>query len=168
MTGQAGDAIEVDRLVSGIGLVGLAGRQHPIGYHFAGRRLTVRLDGALLQLVDDGVLLRSLPNPLTPAEVARIRDARPAGPAPQPSPEPLRVDRRVSSRGAIVIAGQRIHVGMVHAGRTVTVESADHTLRIYVGDERLTEVARTTTKPIARFKVRKPETPRRAPDSPRM
>jgi hypothetical protein len=160
--GQTGDAIEVDRLVNACGQVSLAGRQHPIGYHFAGRRVTVRLDGALLQLVDDGVLLRSLPNPLTPSELARIRDARPASPPPQPAPELLRVDRRVGCRGAIVLAGQRIHVGMVHAGRTVTVESADHTLRVYHGDELLTEVARTTTKPIARFKVRKPEAPRRA------
>jgi hypothetical protein len=29
------------------------------------RRLTIRLDRGLLQLVTDGVLLRSLPNPLT-------------------------------------------------------------------------------------------------------
>jgi hypothetical protein len=43
-------AIEVDRTVNACGLVGLAGRQHPIGYQFAGRRLTVRLDGGLLQL----------------------------------------------------------------------------------------------------------------------
>ena len=49
---------------------------------------------------------------------------------------------------------------MVHAGRTVTIESADHTFRVYDGDELLTEAARTTTKPIARFKVRKPEPPR--------
>jgi hypothetical protein len=123
---------------TGIGLISLAGRQHPVGYHFAGRRLTVRLDHGLLQLVNDGVLSRSLPNPLTPAEVARIRDARPAGPAPQPASEPVRVERRVSSRGAIVVAGQRIHVGMVHAGRTVTVEAADRTFRVYDGDEMLT------------------------------
>jgi Integrase core domain len=160
-TGQPDDPIEVDRLVSACGQVRLAGRQHPIGYHFAGRRVTVRLDGALLQLVDDGVLLRSLPNPLTPSELARIRDARPAGPPPQPAPEAVRVDRRVSCRGAIVVAGQRIHVGMVHAGRTLSVESADHTLRVYHGDELLAEVARTSTKPIARFKVRKPEPHRR-------
>ena len=51
---------------------------------------------------------------------------------------------------------------MAHAGRTVTVESADHTLRVYDGDELLTEAARTTTKPIARFKVCKPESPRLA------
>src|SRR5262249_23271881 len=54
-TGQPGDPIEVDRTVNATGLIGLAGRQHPIGYHFAGRRLTVRLDGGLLQLIQDGV-----------------------------------------------------------------------------------------------------------------
>jgi hypothetical protein len=57
----------VDRTVNSVGAVGLAGRQHPVGYHFAGRRVTVRLDHGLLQLIDDGVLLRSLPHPLTPA-----------------------------------------------------------------------------------------------------
>src|SRR5919112_1222407 len=94
---QPGAAIEVDRLVNATGLISLAGRHHPVGYHFAGRRLTVRLDRGLLQLVDEGVLLRSLPNPLTPAELARLRDARPAGPPPAPAAEPLRVQRRVSS-----------------------------------------------------------------------
>jgi transposase InsO family protein len=158
--GQPGDPIEVDRLVNAQGLMSLAGRQHPVGYHFAGRRVTVRLDRGLLQLIDNGVLLRSLPNPLTSAETARIRDARPAGAPPIPAPEPFRVERRVSTRGAAVVARQRIHVGMVHAGRTVTVEAADHTFRVYDGDELLAEVARTTTKPIARFKVRKPEPPR--------
>ena len=62
--------------------------------------------------------------------------------------------------GALVVAGQRIHVGMVHAGRTVTVQTADHILRVHIGDELLTEIARTTTKPITRFKARKPEPPR--------
>jgi len=42
----------------------------------------------------------------------------------------------------------------------LTVESADHTFRIYDGDQLLAETGRTTTKPIARFKVRKPEPPR--------
>jgi hypothetical protein len=45
-------------------------------------------------------------------------------------------------------------------GRAVTVETADTTWRIYHGDELLTEVARTTTGTISRFKVRKPEPPR--------
>jgi hypothetical protein len=158
--GAPGDPVEVDRIVNAAGLIGLAGRQHPIGYQFAGRRLTVRLDGGLLQLIAEGVLLRSLPNPLTSSEQARIRDARPAGPPPTPASEPVRVQRRISCRGSLTVARQRIHVGMMHANRTVTVDSADHTFRVYDGDELLTEVARTTTRPIARFKVRKPEPPR--------
>jgi hypothetical protein len=153
-------AVEVDRTVNAVGAVGLAGRQQPVGYHYAGRRVTVRLDQGLLQLVQDGVLLRSLPNPLTTDEQARLRDARPAGPLPQPPADPVRVERRISARGSLAVAGQRVQVGMVHAGRTVTVETGDTTWRIYHGDELLTEVARTTTKKVARFKARKAEPPR--------
>jgi hypothetical protein len=70
-TGQPGEAIEVDRRVNACGQVSQAGRQHPIGYQFAGRRLTVRLDRGLLQLADNGVLLRSLANPLAPSRRSR-------------------------------------------------------------------------------------------------
>jgi len=56
---------------------------------------------------------------------------------------------------------QKIQVGIGHAGRTVTIEEADTTFRVYDGDQLLTEVIRSTTKPIARFKARKPEPPRR-------
>jgi transposase InsO family protein len=146
-------ALEVDRLVSANGLIGLAGRQHPVGIQHAGRRLTVRLDRGLLQLVADGTLLRSLPNPLTATEQTRIRDARPAGPPPSPAAEPVRVERRVSCRGSLVVAGQRIQAGIAHAGRTLTVEAADATWRVYHDDILVAEVARTTTKPVARFKV---------------
>ncbi|BFU43378.1 hypothetical protein KRMM14A1004_16150 [Krasilnikovia sp. MM14-A1004] len=73
----------------------------------------------------------------------------------------MRVDRRVSSRGSICIAHQKIQVGIGHAGQTVTVEEADTTFRVYDGDELLLEVVRTTTHPIARFKARKAEPPRR-------
>jgi len=157
-----GGPVEVERLVNACGLIALAGRQHPVGFQFAGRRVTVRIDRGVLQLAAAGVLLRSLPNPLTPAQIARIRDARPAGPPPVPAAEPIRVQRRVSSRGALVVAGQRIHVGIAHAGRTLDVEPADPTIRVY--DQTgalLAEVPCTTTKSIARFKVRKPEPPRR-------
>jgi hypothetical protein len=101
---EPGDPIEVDRLVNGTARSASPSRQHPVGYHFAGRRLTVQLDHGVLQFIAEGVLLRSLPNPLTPAEQARIRDARPAGPPPTLAPEPLRVQRRVSSRDTLMIA----------------------------------------------------------------
>jgi hypothetical protein len=69
------------------------------------------------------------------------------------------VQRRVSCRGALVVAKQRIHVGIVHAGRTLTVEAADSTWRVYDEDGLVAEVARTTTNPIATFKVHKPNHP---------
>jgi hypothetical protein len=43
------------------------------------------------------------------------------------------------------------------------VEAADSTWRIYDDGSLVAEVARTTTKPIARFKVHKPEPPRQRP-----
>ena len=70
------------------------------------------------------------------------------------------MDRRISSRGFISVAGQRIQVGIGHAGRTVTVEQADSSVRVYDADQLLIEVTRTTMKTIARFKARKPEPPR--------
>ena len=94
--------------------------------------------------------------------MTHVRGARPAGPPPV-VPGPLRVDRRVSCRGSVCIARQKIHVGIGHAGQTVTVEEADTTFRVYLADQLLTEVIRTTTKTIARFKVRQPEPPRRSP-----
>jgi hypothetical protein len=156
-----GGPVEVERLVNASGLVALAGRKYPVGIQFAGQRVTIRIDRGVMQLAAEGVLLRSLPNPLSAAEIARIRDARPAGPAPVPAAEPIRVQRRVSSRGALVVAGQRIHVGIGHAGRTLDVEPADRTIRVYdPHGVLLAEVPCTTTKNIARFKVRRPEPPR--------
>ncbi len=155
---KPGGPVEVDRLVNATGLLALAGRQHPVGYHLAGQRVTARLDHGVLHLLDaDRRVLRSLPNPLTPADQARLRDARPGGPPPTPTTETLRVDRRVSSRGSITIAGQRIHVGIGHAGNSVTVEEADTNFRVLDGDHLLIEVPRTTTKAVARFKARKAE-----------
>ncbi|MEU4534421.1 hypothetical protein AB0G15_06110 [Streptosporangium sp. NPDC023825] len=63
----------------------------------------------------------------------------------------------LSSRGWIAVAGQRLGVGIGHAAATVTVEAADATFRITCAGQVIAEVARTTTKPIARFKVRKPQ-----------
>jgi protein-L-isoaspartate O-methyltransferase len=53
----------------------------------AGRRVTVRLDGGVMQIPDrERTLRRSLPNPIAIADRRRIRDARRAGPRTQRSP----------------------------------------------------------------------------------
>jgi hypothetical protein len=159
--GTGGGPVEVDRLVNACGTVGLAGRQHPVGYHLAGQRVTVRLNGAIMQILDpDRTLLRTLPNPLTPHDRSRLRDARPAGPWPRVPDTPSTVQRRVSCRGAMMVAGQRIQVGYGHAGLTVTVAVTGNAFHVYDGDVLLAQVADTSTKPIVRFKARKPEPPR--------
>jgi hypothetical protein len=63
------------------------------------------------------VLLRTRPNPLTPAQAARLLGTRPAGPPPRPPCEPIRVQRRASATGVIVVCGQKIALGRTHAGR---------------------------------------------------
>jgi hypothetical protein len=73
------------------------------------------------------------------------------------------VQRRVSSRGALMVAGQKIHIGSGRAGLTVDVHSTDATWRVYDHDQLLAEVPRTSSKPIARFKARKPEPARTSP-----
>jgi hypothetical protein len=153
--------IEVDRLVNACGQVGLAGTQHPIGYHLAGQRVTVRLDRGVMQILGpQRTLLRALPNPIVPADRKRIRDARPAGPPPDIPDAVVPVQRRVSSRGSLMVAGQKIHIGNGYAGLTVDIHPTDTTWRVYDHDELLAEVPRTSSKPIARFKARKPEPPR--------
>jgi hypothetical protein len=68
---------EVERLVNGNGLVGLAGRQHSVGYHLAGQRIIVRLDGAVMQILD---LERApAPQPAQPRHRAASAAARTAG-----------------------------------------------------------------------------------------
>lgn len=109
-TGRAGigAAVELERTINATGLLALAGRQHPVGFHLAGRRVTVRIDHGVLHLLGaDRTVLRSMPNPLSLVEVARIRDARPAGPAPAPTTTGLRVERRVSCRGSVVSPGRK-------------------------------------------------------------
>jgi hypothetical protein len=159
--GKATGGFEVDRLVNRCGVIGLAGRAHPIGYHLAGQRVIVRIDGPVMQILDlNRTLLRTLSNPLRADDRRHVRDGRPAGPPPVVPETPAAIERRVSCRGVIMVAGQRITVGIGHAGLTVTVTSVGDSFQIYDEDKLLTEVPRRTTKPIARFKARKPELPR--------
>jgi len=89
----------------------------------------------------------------TPSEIGRRLTIRPQAPPA--------VQRRVSSRGGIVVARQRIHVGTAHASATVDIHATDTTWRILLDNEQPAEVPRNTRIPVARFKVRKPEPPRR-------
>jgi transposase InsO family protein len=149
-----GTAVEVERTVNANGLVGLAGAQVSVGYQLAGQRVTVRMDGTQMTVISgDGELLRTLPCPVPAGDRYRLRGARKAAAVPAPPAGPVTVQRRVSCRGGIMVATQKIQVGLVHAGRIVTVTAEDHSFRLVVDGQTARVVPRTTTSEIHRYKA---------------
>jgi transposase InsO family protein len=150
----AGAVVELDRTVTRVGLVAVGGRYLPVGSPLAGQRVTLRLEEHLVHVIADGRLWRTLPSPVDPAVRGRLRGARLAGPPPLIDAGPVRVQRRVSCRGGIQVCRQRVHVGLPHAGRIVTVEVDDERFRILDEHETmLCVVPRTTTEEVTRFKA---------------
>jgi transposase InsO family protein len=162
-----GDAVEVDRTVNNSGLVGLAGRQVLAAEILGGRRVAIRIERATLLFFDPDTreLLRTRPNPLTPEQVPRLQGARPAGPPPRPTAEPVTVQRRVSATGVITVCRQHVALGRIHAGRMVTVHVSEHTLAIELDDE-TRAVRRTTTRPVHVRKGSRPYASARQDDQP--
>jgi transposase InsO family protein len=149
-----GTAVEVERMVNGTGLIGLAGRQLNVGYELAGQRVTLRMDGTQMAVISyDGELLRTLPCPVLLADRLRLRGARRAASMPAPSSGPVVVQRRVSQRGSIMVATQRIHVGMIHARKIVTATAADHSFQVSIEGELVAVVPRTTSREVHRYKA---------------
>ena len=73
--------------------------------------------------------------------------------APLPPSGPVTVQRRVSSRGGIMVATQKIQVGLIHAGKIVTVTAEDHSFRLVIDGQAVGVVPRTTTREIHRYKA---------------
>src|SRR4051812_11411719 len=156
-----GAAIEVDRAVNNSGLVGLAGQQILAAEILGGRPVIVRIEPQTLMFLDPDTreLLRTRPNPLTREQTLRLQGARPAGPPPRPRSEPVTVQRRVSATGVITVCRQKVALGRIHAGRTVTVHVSEHTLAVELDDETRT-IRRTTTGPVVVVKGSRPHQPR--------
>ena len=73
--------------------------------------------------------------------------------APRPAAEPLTAQRRASNTGVIMIAGQKIALGRIHAGHAVTVHVAEHTITIELGGDDIRTVRRTTTQAVRSIKA---------------
>jgi hypothetical protein len=141
----------VDRVVNAVGSVSLAGHVLCAGSAVAGQRVTLRLDGQLVQVLDtDRTLLRTIAAPALAG--VHVRDARPAGPPPRPSPAAVTVRRVVSIQGALQVAGQKIQVGRVHARKIVDVTLDETTVTIRHDGELLTAVPRRSTTELNRTK----------------
>ncbi|MFD8159857.1 IS481 family transposase [Streptomyces malaysiensis] len=157
-----GEAFEVDRTVNNAGLVGLGGRQVLAAEILGGRRVGIRIDAVTLSFFDlsSRELLRVRPNPLSPGEVQRLRGLRPAGPPPRPRVDPVRVQRRVSAVGTVMVCRQVVSLGRTYAGRTVTVHVAESTFTVEL-DGQVRVIQRTTDVPVRHVKANKP---REVPD----
>ncbi|WP_327109563.1 IS481 family transposase [Nonomuraea glycinis] len=147
-------AVEIDRIVSTIGIVSLASRGLCVGSHLAGQRVTLRLDGVTAQVTDgERTLLRTLRCPLPITACGRLRGARPAGPPPTPSTTPVTLHRVVSTRGGFQVVGQKIQVGRVHARKILDVTIDDTHITVHDNGEPIRIVLpRTTTQEITRYK----------------
>jgi hypothetical protein len=85
-----------------------------------------------------------------------LRGARPAGPPPRPTQEPVRVQRLANHTGAVSVCGQRVGVGRAYARRTLTIAVSDTTLAIELDDGDSHILRRTTTSPAVTIKARSP------------
>jgi hypothetical protein len=149
----SGEVIEVERTVNASGNVSLGDCLISAGLPLAGQRVTLRLDGPVAHILSGGILARTIACPVPQAARSRLRGAR-AGTAQSPRlPEPLTVTRRISVRGAIMIGGQRIQVGLPHAGKTAEVTVEPDIYRIHVEDGVAVTAPRKTSRDIKRHKA---------------
>jgi hypothetical protein len=81
---------------------------------------------AIAQVIADYQRAAPAPFPSTPAP--GMRGARGGTAEPPLLPEHVHVPRRISVRGAIMIGGQRIQVGLPHAGKTADHHRGRHLL----------------------------------------
>ena len=152
----AGDGmvIEVDRTVNATGLISLADQQVGVGSPLAGQRVTLRMEGPLMAVLGhDGTLLRTMACPVPVASRSRLRGARRGRSLPPQPGGPVTVQRRVSSRGGLMVARQKIHAGMIHAGKTATVICENNHFRVVIDGETAAVVPRTTTSEVHRYKA---------------
>jgi hypothetical protein len=113
----------------------------------------LRLDGPVAHVLAAGVVAHTVACPVPPEARPRLRRARPGTAQPPRLPEPLAVARRVSVRGAIMIGGQKIQVGLAHARKTVQVTVGTDTYQVTVEPGITLTATRTGSRDIRRHKA---------------
>jgi hypothetical protein len=105
------------------------------------------MDGPVMAILDHaGTVQKTMACPVPPAARPKLRGARRAS-AITPIPAgPVTIQRRVSERGSIMVATQKIQVRMIHARKTVTVTADSNSFTVTAGEETIAVVPRTTSK----------------------
>jgi len=74
---------------------------------------------------------------------------------PIPATAPVTVSRRASNSGVIMVVGQKIALGWIHARQLVSVRVIADTLTIEADADDIRKVPRTTTQPIRNLKAQR-------------
>jgi hypothetical protein len=150
-----GPAVEVCRRVQANGTIRLGARWVSVGRRLRGTEVLVRVSAGLLQVAQDGLLVKTMPVPagLNPM---RLPDARPADPGPLGRLGPVLVMRRVHKVGTVTVAGQKFRVGTAWAGQLLTVRVDAELFHVFHDGVLLKTVARTTRNEVVRFGPRRP------------
>ena len=119
----------------------------------SGQRITLRLDGPVAHILSGGIPARTIACPVPPQARSRLRGAGAGAAQPPRLPELVTVTRRVSVRGAIMIGGQRIQVGLSHARKTAEVTVEADTYQVTVEPGITISAPRTTSSDIRRHKA---------------
>lgn len=152
----AGAAIELERAVNKDGKIALDGTKHLVGFAYAGRRITLRLDGHLMHAIVDNALVGTWPCPNPAAKLPTLHGARQAATRLPPPPLPagsLQAQRKVHANGRIMVARQRIKLGPRHAGKLVTVIVEDTHFRVLHNGEEIAVRPRRSLAPVTRLHV---------------
>jgi hypothetical protein len=140
-------------MVNASGNVSLGDHIISAGLPLAGQRVTLRLDGPVAHILSGGILARTIACPVPQEGRSRLRGGRAGTAQPPRLPEPLTVTRRVSVRGAIMIGGEKIQVGLAHARKMVDVTVESDTYQISVEPDITITAPRTTSRDIRRHKA---------------
>jgi hypothetical protein len=132
--------VELEVLVPASGNLQLVGRQLWLGRSLASQQVRIWADLRSIHLsaTSDGRLLKTLPSRYSPDELALLHGhptARPAGPAPAAAAAlagaaVVEVDRVVNGCGLLGIGGRQLGVGLLWAGRQVTVRVTPTLLQV--------------------------------------
>jgi hypothetical protein len=144
---------ELERTVSASGNISVGNQLIGVGLPLAGQRITLRLDGPVAHIVADGMLVRTVACPIPAHARDRLRGARRGSASPPRLPSSQIVRRRVSVRGAIMVGGQRIQVGLPHARKTAEVTIEADTFQITIADALVMTAPRKTSRDIRRHKA---------------
>ncbi|WP_369359682.1 hypothetical protein [Streptomyces sp. cg2] len=147
-------ALEVERTVDSNGWIILAGQRVKIGSELANGRITVRLDGHVLHAVHDGLMAKTLPSPFTAGERPRLRGARVAPTRLPPAPTAVSVERKVPTDGVVMVARQRLRVGLTYTGRIVTIYVDDTHFHVACEGAEISLHARKDQHPVTRWKAK--------------